>query len=442
MTFKLLPSLFLIACASPALARFIPSKMVVGASSSCALSTDGSVKCWGSNINGELGVGTNVKHGQIPDSMGKNLPTVNLGTQVIAKDICAGGTFVCALTQSSKVKCWGANDVGQLAQGHGRSIGSRPTDMGDALAYSNLGSDFEVASLACGSKHACAVNQNGKAKCWGGNENGQLGIESKDPVGLTPAQVGDNMPFLKIDKKIKQISLGARFSCALLIDGEIKCWGENSYGNSGIESTESYGVQKGSMANLPGVRLESGPYTGIAISTSYVHSCATYLYQNKTKFKCWGYNGVESGRIGVGSKSEFIGEKPNSMAGNLPEVQHGLTALADFKAMGTFTCAVEVGGNLKCWGHNGQGQLGLENTNNYANSAETSGKNLPYVALGLPVRSISSGSASNHVCAILINGYVKCWGYNASGQLGYEDEMNRGSSPGDMADHLLYVVLD
>ena len=442
MELKILSCLILTSLTSPAFASFVSQKVIVGSEHTCALSLDGKVKCWGDNSSGQLGVGSNVRHGELPDTMGKNLPVVNLGSNVVAKDICAGRGYSCALTSDGRVKCWGGAGNGSLGQGRRISVGSDPSQMGDALPYTDLGADFKVSSLACGEYHSCAINQEGKAKCWGSNGSGQLGIESNATLGLKPDDMGDHLPFVMIDQKIKQMSLGARFSCALVSDGSIKCWGENTYGNAGIETTESHGAIKGSMANLISVKLENGPYVGLSISSSYVHSCATYLYQGRKKFKCWGYNGSDTGRVGVGSKSDYIGEKPDSMGDKLLEVQIGIDSISDFKALGTFTCALAIGGKLKCWGHNSQGQLGLGDMGSYTNSPGTSGTNLPYVDVGLPVKSLSSGSASNHSCVILINSLIKCWGINGQGQLGYEDSQERGSHPGEMGDDLPYVHLD
>lgn len=426
------------------LANFIPQKVATGRQHTCALSTDGLIKCWGANNSGQLGIGSSDDHGGIPNSMGRNLPIVNLGKNVAAKDICVGMDYSCAMTIDQKIKCWGWNEKGKLGLGRNISaIGNLPGQMGDALPFVELGADFKVTSMTCGYDHACAVNQDGKAKCWGDNSNGQLGIESKVGRGLRPDDMGDKLPFVMIEQKIQAISAGTGFSCALLGDGSFKCWGDNYYGMLGVENDQTYGANTATMGtHLPSVKLENGPYTGLSISAGYLHTCAIYLFKGNKKLKCWGYN--QQGRLGTGVEERSIGSRPNSMAEKLPETLTGfdVNVIREVHPLGTFTCALTNGGKMKCWGYNGQGQLGLGDDEDRGVSAQQMGQNLPYTDLGLPVKTMGVGSIGNHGCAVLINNWIKCWGGNAFGQLGYEDGIDRGSDSDQMGENLPYVNLD
>lgn len=440
---KLFLSFVLAVFSTHGLAAFIPQKIVTGSRHTCAISTDGGVKCWGGNDNGQLGLGNREDHGSIPGSMGKNLPYVNLGQNVIVKDMCAGGDYSCALTSDQRLKCWGLNDQGVLGLGSGAyRVGVQPIDMGDSLPFVDLGTNFKVQSVACGYSHACAVNQDGKAKCWGSNVSGALGIESIKDHGLQ-ADMGDKLPFVMIEDKIQSISVGREFSCALLVDGSFKCWGDNYYGNLGIESTNTVGAKAGTMGkNLQSVKLENGPYSGLAISAGYVHTCAAYVFEGSKKLKCWGYN--SSGQLGVGSNSYTIGGKLSSMGENLPFVMTGIdsNSIREIRNFAAHSCVLTNSGRVKCWGYNLQGELGVGDNRSRGVSAIDMGQNLPYTDLGLPVKTLSTASMGGQMCAILINNGIKCWGRNIEGQLGYGDTLSRGFNPGEMDENLPFVILD
>jgi len=104
---------------------------------SCALFDDGSLKSWGQNANGGLGLGDLVARGNMPGQMGDALPAVSLGTSHTAHAVVTGSGFTCALLDDSSVKCWGFG--GLLGLGDTTSRGGQPGDMGDSLPAVNLG---------------------------------------------------------------------------------------------------------------------------------------------------------------------------------------------------------------------------------------------------------------------------------------------------------------
>ena len=107
-----------------------------------------------------------------------------LGTGVTS--IAGGGFHTCALTIGGGVKCWGANNYGQLGEG---TVASRSTPLG----VSGLGAG--VIALAAGWDHTCAITTGGGAKCWGSNYDGQLGAMPwwlpGDVVGFEPLTPSD-----------------------------------------------------------------------------------------------------------------------------------------------------------------------------------------------------------------------------------------------------------
>ena len=200
--------------------------LALGGSHSCALLDDDSVRCWGSNDRGQLGTG---------DSLDRGQPT-DLGVGQSALAIAAGFDHTCAILASdSSVKCWGDNDYGQLGIGDKLSRGKWEGQMGDFLPTVDLGSGRSAVSITAGVEHTCAILDNGSVKCWGGNSLGQVTGDMRNYL-LTPSDIGrgdnasemgDNLPVVDIGagRTALAISAGPFHTCALLNDSSIKCWG-------------------------------------------------------------------------------------------------------------------------------------------------------------------------------------------------------------------------
>jgi hypothetical protein len=159
--------------------------VALGDTHSCALLDDGAVKCWGANDKGQLGVGDTFARGAAAADMGDALPAVALGG--VAKAISAGAQHTCALLDGGTVKCWGFNDAGQLGQGHTRSIGDEPGELA-ALPAIDLGGKKAIA-IDVGA-HSCAVLETGAIKCWGTNGYGELGLGDLVSRGALPGSMG------------------------------------------------------------------------------------------------------------------------------------------------------------------------------------------------------------------------------------------------------------
>lgn len=199
-------------------------------------------------------------------------------------------------------------------------------------------------------------------------------------------------------------------------------------------------------AKTPFIKLTTDPAEKILnITASQGATCAlmtqskaatTLMGGNSPFVKCWGYN--ENGALGAGDTVQH-GLKPGTMGANLPRIDLALDDIVSLNAHWRFTCALSKSGRVKCWGVNPDGRLGLGDTKIRGALPSDMGKNLPDVELGLPAKAISTGSLSVHSCAILINNQIKCWGYGATGQLGYENDNNLGEMPGQMGDALPFV---
>lgn len=233
----------------------------------CALLAGGTVSCWGQNLEGELGDGTNV------DS---SVPVAVSGiTDAVA--VSAGGIQTCALLADSTISCWGDNTFGQL--GDSTNVSSNVP-----VAVTGI---TDAVSVSVGVVHACAQLSDGTAVCWGNNDSGQLGnatdglgTESNVPVavqGISDASV---------------VESGGFHSCAILEGGTASCWGQNRYGQLG--NGES-GVNVVSNVAV----LVTGVTDADSISVGDGHTCAV---RGGDAIWCWGYN--VAGQLGDGTNGD------------------------------------------------------------------------------------------------------------------------------------------
>lgn len=341
--------------------------------------------------------------------------------------ISAGYYHSCALLPEGRVKCWGRNDSGELGLGDQQTRGFGPNHMGDNLPAVDLGTGVKAIGIAAGTFHTCALLSNEKVKCWGGNGSGQLGLGDKNARGTGPNQMGDKLLAVDLGTGVtaKAIAAGYSHTCALLSDGAIKCWGSGLL--LGLGTTEDHGSAPNEMGNnLPAVDLGTG-VTATAITVGEIHTCALL---SDGRVKCWGGNGV--GQLGLGDQQDR-GHQPNQMGDKLPAVNLGAGLKAKAISAGhAHTCALLSDDTVKCWGINDAGQLGLDDAQNRGDGLNEMGDDLPTVNLGVGVKPSAIVGGYKHTCALLTNGKVKCWGKNDDGQLGLGDTQTRGDGPNEM----------
>ena len=327
----------------------------------CALTIGGAVKCWGRNFEQQLGDGT---------SADRLTPVDVPGAASGVAHVRAGGFHTCIETTGGGVKCWGWNKDGQLGDGT-NTDSSSPVDV--------TGLDSGVTMVSAGGSHTCALVNMG-VKCWGINENGQLGNASSE-ASTTPVDVKEGGDPLT---NVSAIGAGNAHSCAVMNNG-VKCWGNNEYGQlgNGTTVTSTFAVQVGGLAS-----------DIAAVGAGDNHTC---VLTGGGGVKCWGYNHL--GALGNGTTTDSLTPV------NVLTLDSGAAALT---VGGNHNCVLTAAGGAKCWGRNSSGQLGTGNS-----SAST--VPLSVMGLGSGVTAISAGTA--HTCAV-VNGGAKCWGWNYYGQLG------------------------
>ncbi len=358
--------------------KSVPGKGLIsnGNIHTCAILDNASTMCWGSDGDGRLGDGGEDNAVSKPTSFVTNPEGESF------KSIHAGHENTCGITDSGKLYCWGNNNNGK------NGIGSTNTEKLPSTPVT-FNQNTTIEKLSMGLYHSCAIDSDNTVWCWGRAWNGNLGSGDGNADQYAPVQVelpGEN-------DFATEIAAGERFTCALLGNGAISCWGHDGNNQLG-DSADTTGDQNTpqSYVSLPSGRI------AVDIDAGQNHACAVL---DNGSIVCWGYNNY--GKLG----SSF-----SSLANSLP-VYINTTQNKSFTQVSTgydHTCALLENGTGMCWGRNTHGQLGNDSTTNsfypvYINQSQTG----PLIAI----------SAKNiHTCAINASGGAFCWGSAHSGALG------------------------
>lgn len=227
-----------------------------GQNHTCAALDDGSVKCWGYGSDGQLGVGDTNGRGGMAGQMGANLPAAMLGGGN-AVQVAGGSEHSCARFDNGTVKCWGTNLFGQLGLGN-KTHRIFPNQLGANLPVVDLGTGRTAVEIGVGELHTCARLDNGTVKCWGYSYEGRLGLGVLAHRGGS-ADMGNQLPALDFGpgRTVQRVSVAKQHSCALLDNGLVKCWGGNAWGQLGLGDQFNRGHKAGDMgANLPAVQFK------------------------------------------------------------------------------------------------------------------------------------------------------------------------------------------
>ncbi len=384
-------------------------RVEAGGGFACAIMGDGSVRCWGGNSVGQLGLGMT---SATPAVIAARVPAL-----VGVVDLSAGSQHVCASLSAGTLSCWGGNAQGQIGNGT-TAVAPSPINIagvssvagiatGDAHTCVRRGTDGAVwcwgnnfrgqlglgtnisqntptavpglagvLALAAGANHTCARMTDGSVRCWGMNNVGQLGLGNTTDRNVPTAVTGLTT--------VVEISARGDFTCARLADGTARCWGLNTWGNLGAGDTIVHTSPVAVSALTAVAQIDCGGQ----------HTCARLV---DGTLRCWGNNAT--GQLGLGSPG---GTRTT------PQVVPMLTALAEVSAGGGFTCVRTTAGSVRCFGDGTVGQLG---------NGALFGLSTPATTLGLSGPADSAGG-DYFTCARLTDGLVRCFGQNSDGQLG------------------------
>ena len=197
----------------------------------CFLTTDYAIKCFGDNSQGQLGIGSTNNVGDESNEMGDNLAELDLGTFTVTQ-MMVGEKHGCAINDNYEVKCWGDNYFGQLGLGDTNDVGDEAGEMGDNMGTVNLGTDFYAHRIVLGNWFTCVISTDMELKCFGRNNNGQLGQEHTDNIGDDGGEMGDHLDVIDLgtDFSLDDLKCSSGFICATNSHGDLKCWGGNADG--------------------------------------------------------------------------------------------------------------------------------------------------------------------------------------------------------------------
>lgn len=225
----------------------------------CAVLEDGTVWCWGSNTEGQLS-------GSLSSD---GFPFQVSGLPAPAVAVASGGSHSCALLDNATAWCWGNNAAGQLGANRPMGLSQR-----SLVPVQVVGVPEGISEISAYEHHTCIRTTAGAAKCFGLNNNGQIGDDSLSNRNI-PTQV------LGLGAGVARISAGHALSCAITTAGEARCWGGTQQGSVGNGVTTSTSVRKPVTV--------TGMGSGVSwISASYLGACATMTDGTS---RCWGRGG-------------------------------------------------------------------------------------------------------------------------------------------------------
>ena len=336
----------------------IPVALSAGLFSTCALLSNGSVRCWGTNTYGQLGNGTRI---------GSTTPVVVQGLNDAVALSASDGYHACAVRADGTAQCWGGNGYGALGDG-------TTMDSSSIKTVSNL---RDIANISAGANDTCAVLGDGTVYCW----------------GMTPGGGSSETPTRRPLSGVVSIQAGQSNICALLGDATVECWGDNTAGQIGN------GTYADAVHPVVTPTAVQGLSQVVALAAGAEGECAVLADGTAA---CWGAN--DHGQLGNGTVSS--GPPYGS---STPVAVFGLTNVVAITTAGSYACALLADGSLRCWGDNEDGTLG---------NGTTLDSTLPVAVPGLTdIVSVSAGT--EHACALAADGAIWCWGLNSHGQLGH-----------------------
>ena len=381
--------------------QFVASSLTAGASHTCGPTSAGAAYCWGANTYGQLG-----NNSTTPGNTPVAVTGIGGGVALVFSSLTGGDLHTCGLRSAGAAYCWGWNLEGQLGD---NSTALRNTPV--AVTGVGGGAALVFSSLTAGASHTCGLTSAGAAYCWGWNLEGQLGDNSttnrKTPVAV--AGVGGGAALL-----FSSLTAGRSYTCGLTMAGAAYCWGQNTEGQLGDNSTTNRKTPVAVTGVGGGAALVFS-----SLTTGGYHTCGL---TSAGAAYCWGTN--QYGQLGDNTaKLVFFHESATGRRTPVAVTGVGGGAALVFSSLtggDLHTCGLTNAGAAYWWGRNTDGQLG-DNT--------TTDRGAPVAVLGvsggaaLVFSSLTGGDL--HTCGLTSAGAVYCWGWNADGQLGDNTTTNR-----------------
>jgi alpha-tubulin suppressor-like RCC1 family protein len=342
---------------APSPDQFLRNVQMVGvrADHTCALKSDGLIKCWGNNGHGKLGDGTT-------DS--KLIPAKIAGTDKW-HSVSAGWSHTLAIRNDSTLWGWGADDSGEFGE---------PSR--DRLTPTQIGADTKWRTISAGAFYNLAIKKDGTLWAWGTNYEGELGDGTTSTRRELPVQIGGAT-------KWSYVAAGTSHSAAIKDDGTLWAWGRNTEGQLGDGTTDDRTIPT---------------QIGCASNWSRVTTGVSHTIALRDDGTLWAWGANDSGQLGDGTTDFRI----------IPTQVGNSTNWYSVSAGWDYSAAIKDDGTLWAWGSNANGQLG---------DGATVARRTP-VRIGGSTDWSSVGAGVNNTVGIKNNGEVWAWGSNLFGQLG------------------------
>jgi alpha-tubulin suppressor-like RCC1 family protein len=361
------------------------AQIAAGDEFTCARMQDGSARCWGLGSSGQLGNGL---------GQATSLTAVTVTGLWGLKDIAASGSRACAVDYVGGMWCWGSGADGAL--------GNNSTPPTNALVPIQVTGTNPVVQMAMGPRHVCARDNIGGVWCWGYNNRGQLGNATTATTPTTTPQAVQGLL-----APAKHIAVSELTSCAVLITGQIQCWGadEGRLGSKPVvvnATTAHTAVQ-----NLPAQAVDVAPtnFGGCALLVDGSTWCWALGI-----VEAWQYAGVQDVPGGTFGTAYAAAPTVEAGAWDVTSSHQGQCVLLGSRGVSCFGFQTSV--------------------------AAASGVNPPDTYwLGAPARVFGVAGAvqlsvgTSHSCARTASGAVYCWGNNSAGQLGTGNVQGTASGP-------------
>ncbi len=379
----------------------------------CALTASGNVYCWGSNSDGQLGVGSQTSFAQ-PAHVAKDSSNNAFDS---VKQIAVGPIHTCALKKDGTVWCWGNGNAGELGDGVPLPIAA---DAGahDVLAPHQVPSLAGFKAVSAGGYFTCGLDANNAVWCWGANDSGALGhaLGSAGDQACSPSftcSSGSGVCCNSTPKAVAgatgvtSISVGD-FNVVTTDGVNVKAWGKNDYLELAAADAGAYS------------------YTPVTVSLSFptdtVYAGREYHCARKAAdvLECWGRN--DMGMLATG---DFTSPEP-------PILWGGGSGFKTVSAgLGQYHACIVTGTSVKCAGADDTGGLGIGTpppSGHCLPSSQSNCFNQAKDVAGLPsgatpVQVVASSALPGSTilgygCALMSDGTVYCWGDNTFGELG------------------------
>lgn len=351
------------------------------------------------------GQGGSEKGGAVPSASSapdSRVDPLDISPEGPPKEVDCGDFSTCAIAADGELRCWGRDKLGELGDGAGKR---------ERVKRSVVPGVGKVKKVALASQFGCAITESDTVVCWGtgriANDGKVLavskpvfvsGVEGAEELvasgaiacargarGIVCWGAEGKSPGAPPKGRFKQMAAGFTHACALDEKGAVTCWGQGDWDGKGAYAKPGIvGVQQ--------------------IATGDRHGCG--LMKDRS-VQCWGMN--DAGQLGITA---------DAAAHKKPVVVPGLANVVKIVAGEASTCALGSDGSVRCWGANGEGELGLGMRSLYERPTQ--------LALLSEVEQICLASA--HGCALTKESKLLCWGSNAFGQLG-DGTKERRSTP-------------